>query len=528
MPPHPPARSRFSRIHLFEKIEPVPSDSEGIVSRDRRIEGSRGCGKVLFVVNTKWQVGLIKREKLVMKNLYVKFFVLVAVLINIGIAASADTKVSQTFFKARTISESPVIPFALGNFQMHHNKYERPYSHPEHWSMMGWQSTYFYQESFKGRDLARYFLFGEKTTLNVKEDGTGDIASDWLDLRAPHEANNFDSKFTIYPKRKVYGSVVKYHRDLSKHIDGLWFNITLPLVRVEQDIRIKEFNKNKLGGGESTDDSLTPTTIIGALNHGDWKYGKFNTKKLHETGVDDGLVNVGYTIWAHDRSHIKIYGSLLAPTGNQPKAEYIFEPLIGNGRHIGIGFGTNFDAPLLFGRKRYIHLLGDIHSEYLFAGTEKRSFDLKNNGPWSRYLFVAKEGSPAEPLPGINFFTRDMKVTPRWNFNAILALHGEFSNFNVELGYNLWCKSKEKVRLRHLWDENVEQIGIAEPGGTYTVSTAKINHSFNNIDNGTATTIDTSFVKITQSDLDLNSATHKSTSSHTVYVSLSRNSKFLD
>jgi len=457
-----------------------------------------------------------------MRKLFLKHLILTACFFCIVVRV-APTKVSKTFFKTRTISNSSIIPLSLGNFHIYHNNYRKTYIRPKHWSRLSLQGACFCQESFGGDDLAKYFLFGEKTTLSVKEDrrvGAGDIWSRWLRLESPNGAYNFDSEFTIYPKRKVCGGVFDYRRDLSQHIDGLWFSVLLPVVKVEHDLRLQEFDKAHLGVTPPT--QTERSNIVDALNNPSWKYGKFSNKKLTKSGIDDCLIKIGFNAWSNRTSHVDFFGTFLAPTGNQARSEYVFEPLVGNGGHVGIGGGTDFSCAIFSGRKRYIHLLGNIRGEYLFRGVEWRSFDLKNNGPWSRYLLVVKEGEAARPLPGINFFTRDMWITPQWNLNALFALHGEFSNFNVEIGYNFWWKDNEKVRLYHKWDEDVEQIGIADPssGVAFTASVAKIGDTADTL----ATIRDTSFVKIKQDDLDLNSSIHSSALAHSVYAALSLNS----
>ena len=46
---------------------------------------------------------------------------------------------------------------------------------------------------------------------------------------------------------------------------------------------------------------------------------------------------IGNNIIQNDWSHFGFFGVVVVPTGNRPKAKYIFEPLVGNGRHWEVG-----------------------------------------------------------------------------------------------------------------------------------------------------------------------------------------------
>jgi hypothetical protein len=175
----------------------------------------------------------------------------------------------------------------------------------------------------------------------------------------------------------------------------------------------------------------------------------------------------------------------------------------------------------------------DANYRYVFSACERRSFDLTNNGNWSRYLLVATEIQPLDSLPGINFFTRSARVTPGSTFQLWAALHVQKSSWNAEVGYNLWVRSKEKACLISCNGPikcNGKSIGIFDianccnPPGT-SASTATICQGTSGTN---ATTSDTTFTPVDYCDLNLCSAENPLTFSNKIYISIGYDSDIQD
>ena len=47
-------------------------------------------------------------------------------------------------------------------------------------------------------------------------------------------------------------------------------------------------------------------------------------------------LKLGMIMLRNDCSYLYTYVGVLAPTGTKPKAEYVFEPIIGENRHVGV------------------------------------------------------------------------------------------------------------------------------------------------------------------------------------------------
>jgi hypothetical protein len=159
---------------------------------------------------------------------------------------------------------------------------------------------------------------------------------------------------------------------------------------------------------------------------------------------------------------------------------------------------------------------------YGFSGTERRSFDLTENGQWSRYMLLAKQSNLYTVFPAINTLTFKTSVTPRNSLDLYCAAHYTKDAWHVELGYDFWYRSPERV---HFKNNNIvlSTFGIADLLGIsllnpHTASTATISQSIAAGSN--QMTSDATFVPLTASDINCNSGAAPRSLSNTIYASL--------
>lgn len=441
---------------------------------------------------------------------------------------------SRSFFSPRTISDDTAYEYALHGYNAYHNKFRgRDYSCDTQPAAFTVQSTFFYQESNSADELAQYFLKCNKCELSVRENGSGDLGSSWFNIFADPSSEGFSSCISIAPKRKVYGGIIKYRQELCCLLKGLWASVLMPIVRVEHNMNLCERNVQNPGVAEANGESFLNeagdhiSNMVQAFNSRAWCFGKIKCGKMEKSGIDDLQFNLGYDVFARENWHLGVRFDMLIPMGCRPTSNYLFEPTVGNGGHFGLGFGTNFDYNFWNTENGGLTFLADFRYRYLFSGRQCRSFDLTCNGDWSRYLSVADCGNPCECCPGINFFTRNVEVTPRSSINLLGALHYQHNSIGFEFGYNFWWRQAEDVCLA---DSCCERIGICDDVTTSTVCTDHTTLSKARICNGTSQfaqdagkspMVDASFVKIKDCDLDLCSATHPSAMSHKIYAAVS-------
>ncbi len=439
---------------------------------------------------------------------------------------------SQTTFIPRSLSEDSAKELALHNYRLYHNmRDERDYAMPEERNIVNLDNTWFYQESTNDKDLAKYFLLGGKDTLQFSDESSTvataniDVSTSWFDLDTA--GNLYQAKMSIRPSRDVYGTVLNWHHDMSKWVKGLWMGILLPVVHVEHDLGLKvttTFTSSDFNGHQVA-------SLQDGLNHSDMLYGKFSPTSRSATGLDDMQLKLGWNFYRGEKFHFGLYGNVLIPTGSRPSAEYVFEPLVGN-VHWGIGAGLNTDMRIVDFKKGTFSFQADAKYRYLFSDVERRSFDL-TNGAWTRYLNVARVIGGNTLLtgvvPGINYFTQDMKVTPGSRLEAMAAIHYKYSSWHAELGYNFWWRDREKVVLKDAFDQaiGIPQLTAAGVFQSVTASGSKINNHIV-AGNTLSATADAAVTAVADTKFNLGSATHKSAMTHKLFAGVGLTGKLFD
>ena len=430
---------------------------------------------------------------------------------------------SKSFFRPRSVIEDVTFYLGLSNYN-NYKKYFSCENTPEaEPSNIHLYRGMYYEQSRNGKDLAKYFLPNNQTSVTIKEDGTGDIGSLWLKLIAPND-DLYDSVLSLCPSRNILGSFVNYRQDFVC-INGLWLDIKFAIYFAEHELHPKEV----LNSQEGTLNNAA-TALQSLDSPRDMRYGRISKCKLKAANFDDIEVKTGYTFLGCPESgyHLDFYGSMLIPIAPQPIAEFLFEPLIGRG-HFGLGFGLNGGYAIFERENKSLAIMGDFSYQYLFSREEKRSFDLIDNGPWSRYLRLVNRDATAISSPAINFLTKCVNVTPRSTINLWTALHYQHCAWHMELGYNLWWRQSEKICLKKgcppFGDDDLTNLGIfdlANVCNTISASTANISQSKTLNGVGANDVVgDSQFVALSVADLDLASASHPSVLTNKFYGAVS-------
>ncbi len=413
---------------------------------------------------------------------------------------------SHSFFRPREITPNNVFQHSLSLYWWYHDVLCE--DDCIWWSM---QVSPFYQRSTNGKKTGEFFLPCKQGDISVKEDGSGDVGSLWLNLIAA-DGSNFDSLVSIRPQRSVVGAYFNFRFDLSRVFCHSWLSVAFAAMRAKHELNFCECESANPGV------ACEVTNVGEALNQCDWLYGKFaQCCSLTRRGVDDVQIKFGYDWFYCDTNHLSPYMVGTAATGKGSYAEYIFEPFVGS-NHGSIGAGIIGDYSLWECDTSELTLLTDFKYRYVLRACERRSFDLCKNGDWSRYLQVVQECAPSNSLPGINIFTQDVRVTPGSTIDWWFAFHYQRCQWNVELGYDLWWRAKERVELCCF----PCNFGIYDLAGDCNInpvsaSCAAICQSLG----GTNVPVsDDSFVAITCDDLNLNSGATPSALSNTLYVAI--------
>ncbi|MGE0206398.1 MAG: hypothetical protein AB7R69_00965 [Candidatus Babeliales bacterium] len=399
------------------------------------------------------------------------------------------------------------------------------------------------------KDLAKYFMFCNKSELVVAE---GDAFNGALEPFAPNynpnlrdvNANNFNiftqdndfvSTIQFRPRQSFAGVGLDYKQYMHRR-DACekkwWFQISTPLEWVKNSVNLKETSTrtfDPINGSDLVNTSMVEAfkglkgqvNAIGGqlvVTGSEWKYGKIkgSHSKFRAADIE---VKIGYDYLCEDMCHAEGYIGGLIPTGNKPKGEYVFEPIVGNNFHGGIMYGGYWGWEVWSGCDRYLHFEMATNGRYLFKNTQRRSFDVKGK-PWSRYQLVYPSAADTASLAvtnGINFFTRKVQVNPRFQKDINTAFVYTHCRFQGEIGWNFWAKASEHIKLDRPWEvgpafANINNDGTADNNLNRAITIKEI---FTGVAHPYRTA-----AAIQAEDLDLETAASPCAVTNTIYGSL--------
>lgn len=412
---------------------------------------------------------------------------------------------NHTFFMPRQVTTNATLELALSNHYFYH-----AISCASDRSFIQVQASYFHQESRSNCKIGSYFLPHQQSTITIAEDGTGDIGSLWLGIIAP-DSEQFISKLQLAPKRMVNGVYITTYADVSRWCYGLWATMSFAAGRA----------RHTLGACETgTHNGVLPhrQTALEALSASDLAAGKFYAGSISKSGVDDIQFKLGYNYYLTNQDHLGLYISATAPTGDAQTSNVIFEPIFGS-THASVGAGYSQDIALWNCQNNSLSWMLDAHYRFVFPAIQRRSFDLEVNGDWSRYLLVATPDQPALSMSGNNFFTQLACVTPGSTVEFWTALHFNYCAYNIELGYNLWWKQREKICLGN----KLDTIGIYDLASNCrrSLDSASQAHISQSLLGTNIAPSDATFTTVKAQDLRLVSGAHPRAVTHTLYLAAS-------
>ena len=359
------------------------------------------------------------------------------------------------------------------------------------------------------KSLKKYFNINHKACMQVREDGTGDIDSLWLQTISS-DPTFYSSTLSFSPVSKTGGVLLFFQAQLPHELS---VSVDTAVVHVSNDMRLLETNITNLGTSEFqtvTQEFASPINCFGRVCCARGK-----------TGLDDIQVKLMYNLSDCDEHHFDVYGLLGIPTGAGSKSRYLFEPLVGS-KHVQLGLGATGMGMVCDTGCSTLSLQGELKWRYGFAGKEIRSFDLTKNGQWSRYMLLVKRTDLVTMLPAINSLTFKSSVTPRNSVDLYFAAHYNYNAWHAEVGYDFWYRSPEHVCIKNC-NSVLSTFGIADLLGIallnpHTASTANISQSVAAGANQMVS--DTTFVGLTTADINPASGAAPRSMSNCVYASV--------
>lgn len=256
------------------------------------------------------------------------------------------------------------------------------------------------------------------------------------------------------------------------------------------DFNISPLYQNNNGCATSSlKEALSGNFMFGDMRQ-PWQFGKFDFCGRDKTGLADIDAIIGFNFLHNQYAHFGAFVLTVIPTGNRPKGKYIFEPLVGNGKHWEAGGGVTghiafapYDNKMCLNAAFYFE--GNI--THVFTTQQMRAFDFTNNGLLSRYMLlksfdpvcdngvftgqyeynglqqmITPAGSTtaiANPayaslysttglLNAINFATRNCEVRVGLQTDVSCKLCLSKGGWTLDAGYNFFYRSKERVCIK--------------------------------------------------------------------------------
>lgn len=434
----------------------------------------------------------------------IKILFLVSVLINISTVPMPPTYIS---FRPQSVNN----PRHMVGTQRYINKVDM--DHP--YGLLS--ATFEYNKTFNTHSLTKQLFDGalQKTGCDdhaliisgsaVANRGSKDWLADYFYLPP-----DFKSSVTFKPSINNFIVDFNWYLGLDQWHEGLYFALYAPLVHTRNSMHIHEKISSKsstnypagyfgpqpvtpgslapsfsyyANGGMINDieQSLAGTNVAIALQS--LNNAKISSCTQKKTRLADLRAILGWNMLnEEDDDHewrVGIYGSVSAPTGIRPKGRYLFEPMVGNGHHLELGFGVNGEYTLWNNPNHDYRLIlyGDITVSHLFGARQRRTFDLKDK-PFSRYMLAIKfkdviadnlKGGAVTPsaqfdnemAPVANLSTLQVKASAAVQVDLAAMVTFSMPHWTFDLGYDLWARSAEDM---HLDDNACATVNIQEWG----------------------------------------------------------------
>jgi len=355
----------------------------------------------------------------------------------------------------------------------------------------------------------------------VTNRGEADLLADYFYL-----PTDFQSTLNFNPRIENVLVDFNFYWGLDSWVEGMFFRLHVPVTWTRWNLNFCETITNA-GTASVLDPAGDVTTVNGGYAPGYFSFSAIPTQKLLTSfasyasgnapapfvdpiaaagpitfaplnfaqitncartaaGVADLAAILGYNFINCDDYHLGVGLYTSAPTGNRPQAQFLFEPIMGNGKAWSLGAHITSHANLWRScdEESSVGFYLDCNIIHLFKARQRRTFDLVasdgTNKPLSRYMLAEKLGLPitnnlsgdGAPNPGpvppvgspsgtavavtggefknaytpvANFTTQDVKVSV--GVQGDLAAQFTYTNcgFSWDLGYNFWGRSCEKI-----------------------------------------------------------------------------------
>ncbi len=226
-----------------------------------------------------------------------------------------------------------------------------------------------------------------------------------------------------------------------------------------------------------------------------------------ETAVAGLKMELGYDFLRRDKSHLALSFLVVAPTGNKPNATYLFDAISGSSKSWEIG--ADFNGHWNFWERQECNQSLGLHFDVALVSqlksSQTRLFGMKNGGvqgvgvnqatpaacnvaAGSSWLLLKQvsDGAAGVLTPTVtgleraaNVLALQAKIGAGFETNGAILLKYIRNHFSVDLGYELYYRSQEKLSSRATIDpytygvygatlDNTDAINYLSPASAST------------------------------------------------------------
>ena len=405
-----------------------------------------------------------------------------------------------------------------------------------------------YMQSFRSQKLAGYFFATDTLTISgsqVDNRGENDILADYFGLSPA-----FKSSVLLRPELQsglidfsMYAAYNTWY--IRAHAPFVWIETKIPM---EETISFPGSDSNYPAQYMAATEVVPPAqsfkqAISGTVPYGQvtepLQFGKIGCpSSIHK--FSEPYVICGWNFVNRTRGTAGLQIRFGIPTGNRPTAEFLFEPIVGNGHHweFGAGFsghGTIWEVD----SNHHFDLYAEIVITHLFSDQQLRSFDFNsteldcpfdNDLFGSRYIlikeFEANGLYAGKTIPAINRTTLCCDVSTRIQFDAVAMFAYIYKNYTINFGYEGWVRSKDSITLKECFPEmkfGLKGISNATDALGNNNSDTQSNATLhgNNFSNQASVIDNPSPVFISSSDIDVSSGEATMGFTHKIFAHFS-------
>jgi hypothetical protein len=350
-----------------------------------------------------------------------------------------------------------------------------------------------YERSFREHDINE-MLFGPFLVDSEKLNITGPAVtgrSETKDLLASHFLlpSDFSGSITFEPRVQNFVLFLEAYFSFDEWWQGLYLDIYGTVVHSRYDLNAEDtgsgsggyaagvLSKNEVAASglhaKPLDFFSGRSLSIAGVTVQPLQEAKIKAESDKETAFSELRAELGYNFWLTEDYHLGINLQVGFPTGNKPEGEFLFEAMPSSGKYFKLGGGVTGHYTLWRSEcgNQHFDIAMDVSAVHWFNGKQRRTFDLKGK-PLSRYilaqrmkaispagsLLVGPSTPPIAPNPAVqfadeyapvaNFSTREVKVSVGAEIDAAVWFAFICKGWEFDLGYNLWYRSEEKIKLK--------------------------------------------------------------------------------